>query len=206
MTSATDSSAKIPVQSQARTAAVIDVGTSSIRMAVAQIDATGNVQILETLSQGVSLGKDTFTAGEIMRPTIEECVSVLQSYRDKLAEYQITDPRDIRVIATSAVREASNRLAFLDRVYVGTDFHVEPLDEAEVHRITYRSIRPHLGESQDFLQSRVVITEVGGGSTELLLVENGKSPIRILIVWDHSGFVKTCTAIAHQQIRFATSW
>jgi exopolyphosphatase / guanosine-5'-triphosphate,3'-diphosphate pyrophosphatase len=157
-----------------RTAAVIDVGTSSIRMAVAEIAPDGEVRPLETLAQGVSLGKDTFTTGQINRQTIEECVRVLRSYRQKLQEYQITDPADIRVVATSAVREAANRLAFLDRIYVGTGFNVEPLDEAEVHRITYRSIRPHLAELQEVLESRVVITEVGGGSTELLLVEGGE--------------------------------
>ena len=158
----------------ARTAAVIDVGTSSIRMAIADIAADGDVRVLETLSQGVSLGKDTFTTGEIGRRTIEDCVRVLRSYREKLKEYQIHDPNEVRVVATSAVREAANRLAFLDRVYVGTGFTVEPLDEAEVHRITYRSIRPHLRASKEFLNSRVVITEVGGGSTEFLLVESGE--------------------------------
>jgi exopolyphosphatase / guanosine-5'-triphosphate,3'-diphosphate pyrophosphatase len=157
-----------------RTAAVIDVGTSSIRMAVAEIAPDGEVRTLETLSQGVSLGKDTFTTGQINRQTIEDSVRVLRSYRQKLQEYQISDPAGIRVVATSAVREAANRLAFLDRIYVGTGFNVEPLDEAEVHRITYRSIRPHLSELQEVLQSRVVIVEVGGGSTELLLVESGE--------------------------------
>ncbi|MGE0375551.1 MAG: HD domain-containing protein [Planctomycetaceae bacterium] len=154
--------------------AVIDVGTSSIRMAIAELHSSGTVRTLETLTQGVSLGKDTFTSGEIARSTIKECVSVLKRYRKTLEEYRIVAADQIRVVATSAVREATNRLAFLDRIYVATGLTVEPIDTAEVHRIAYRSIQPQLRNSRDLMKSRVVITEVGGGSTELLLVENGE--------------------------------
>ncbi len=50
----------------------------------------------------------------------------------------------MRVVATSAVREAMNRLAFIDRVYIATGLEIEPLDEAEVNRITYMGIQPLL--------------------------------------------------------------
>ena len=53
-----------------RPAAVIDIGTSSIRMAIAEIDSAGGVRTLETLSQAVNLGKDTFTKGTIEKATI----------------------------------------------------------------------------------------------------------------------------------------
>ncbi len=156
-----------------RHVAVVDIGTSSIRMAVAEINPAGEVRTLETLSQGVSLGKDTFTRGEIAKTTIEECVRVLKSYRAKLEEYAIERPSDIRIVATSAVREATNRMAFLDRIYIATAFDVDPLDAAEVHRITYRSIQPQLAASERLQDAHAFITEVGGGSTELLLVESG---------------------------------
>ena len=70
-----------------QTAAVIDIGTSSIRMAVAEIDDARQIRLLESLSQGVTLGKDTFTKGVIEKQTIEECVRVLKLYRAKLEEF-----------------------------------------------------------------------------------------------------------------------
>src|SRR5437868_12428898 len=127
-----------------RQVAVIDIGTSSIRMAIAEITAAGQVRQLETLAQAVNLGKDAFIRGAITKGTIEECVRVLKSYRRILQEYQIENAAHIRVIATSAVREATNRLAFLDRVYIATAFAVEPLDEAEVIRVTYLGVQPFL--------------------------------------------------------------
>ncbi|QDT31237.1 Ppx/GppA phosphatase family protein [Thalassoglobus polymorphus] len=156
-----------------RTVAVIDVGTTSVRMAIAEIFPDGDVRLLESLSQAVTLGKDTFTRGEIARNTIEECVAALKAYRRKLNEYQITRAEDIRVVATSAVREATNRIMFADRMFVATGLSVETLDAAEVHRITFRGVQPMLKGQVDLFQSQSFVTEVGGGSTELLLLKQG---------------------------------
>lgn len=156
-----------------RPAAVIDIGTSSIRMAIAEIGERSRVRTLEALSQAVNLGRDTFTRGAITKATIEDCVRVLRTYRRILREYQIEKPEQIRVVATSAVREAANRLAFVDRIYIATGFQVEPIDEAEVNRITYLGIQPFLTADPILAQARAVAIEVGGGSTELLVVKGG---------------------------------
>lgn len=153
--------------------AVIDIGTSSIRMAIGQIDPAGRVDTLDSLSQAVSLGKDTFTKSSIDASTTEQCVRVLKSYREFLAEYQITDPAKVRVIATSAVREAANCGSFLNRIFVATGFRVDPIDEAEVNRVTYLGVQPLLSSEPRFTEGQVLVTEVGGGSTEVLLVQQG---------------------------------
>ena len=165
-------SASHPIQEK-RVVAVIDIGATSVRMAIADIYGDGNVRVLESLSQAVTLGKDTFTQRRIRKSSIEQCVRVLKSYRRLLAEYGITRPDQMRVIATSAVREAINRLAFLDRVYIATGIDVEPLDEAEVNRITYMGIQPLLQSDPRLANSKCVVVEVGGGSTEVLVVQAG---------------------------------
>src|SRR5262249_18416305 len=78
----------------------------------------------------------------------------------------------IRVVATSAVREASNRLAFIDRVFIATGIQVEPIDEAEVNRITYLGVAPFLHHERSLAESHAIVVEVGGGSTEVLVVRN----------------------------------
>ena len=162
-----------PSAPPSRQVAVIDIGTSSVRMAVAEITAAGQVRQLETLAQAVNLGKDAFISGAISKATIEDCVRVLKSYRRILKEYQIENPAQVRVVATSAVREATNRLAFIDRIYIATGFQVEPLDEAEVIRITFLGVQPFLLSDPTLAQGRALVAEVGGGSTELLLVKGG---------------------------------
>ncbi|OHB81963.1 MAG: exopolyphosphatase [Planctomycetes bacterium RBG_16_64_10] len=154
----------------AKPVAVIDIGTSAIRMAIAEIGPEGQIHKLETLTQDVQLGRDAFTRGAIGRATIEDCVRVLKSYRQMLDEYQITRSDRIRVVATNAVREAENQLAFLDRIYIATGFQVEPTDEAEVSRITYLGIQPYLRREPALANATALVLDVGGGSTEVLVV------------------------------------
>lgn len=155
-----------------RTVAVIDIGASSLRMQIAEINTeTGAIRNLESYTQAVSVGKDSFIKGHIEKSTIEDCVRVLQIYRAKLDEYQITDPNDIRVIATSGVREASNRVAFDDRIFVATGFEIEPFDEAELHRVTYLGILPFIEKQSQHFSGKSIIFEAGGGTSELLLLD-----------------------------------
>jgi exopolyphosphatase / guanosine-5'-triphosphate,3'-diphosphate pyrophosphatase len=155
-----------------RPVAVIDIGATSLRMAIAEINPHGQVHLLESLSQAVSLGKDSFIKGRLDKATIEDCVRVLKIYREKLREYRITRRDQIRLVATSAVREAANQLAFLDRVFIATGFEIEPFDEAELHRVTYRSVAPFLELSPVAPETTQIICEVGGGSTEVLAMRN----------------------------------
>lgn len=157
----------------ARPVAVVDIGATSVRMAIAEIDSMANVRILEEISQVVSLGHDTFSTQKISRKSIEECAVVLRSCRRLMREYGITRPDQMRVVATSAVREATNRLAFIDRMYIATGFEVESLDEAEVNRITYMGVQPLLQSTAQLASVKTVVVEVGSGSTEILVVRGG---------------------------------
>lgn len=162
-----------PEQDAKKTVAVIDIGATSIRMAIAEVDQHGRVHTLENVSQPTKLGNDTFTQRKIRKSSIEECVRILRSYRRLLLEYGVTEPNQLRVVATSAVREAMNRLAFLDRIFIATGIEVEPLDEAEVNRITYMGIQPQLQADPKLASNRSMVIEVGGGNTEILVVKAG---------------------------------
>jgi len=151
--------------------AVIELGTSAIRMAIGESDGSTFVRVIEQLVRGVSLGKDTFTTGEIQRKTLQECVKVLKSYRRKLKEYQCSDPKHIRIVATSAVREAANRMEVLDRIYIATGFAVELIDDAEIARVTYLGVRPLLQNDAALADAITVVAEVGGGNTEVLVLK-----------------------------------
>lgn len=151
--------------------AVIELGTSAIRMAIGESHGGTTVRVLEQLVRGVSLGKDTFTTGEIQRKTLQDSIKVLKSYRRKLKEYQCCDPNHIRIVATSAVREASNRLEVLDRIYIATGFAVELIDDAEIARVTYLGVRPLLQNDALLCDALTVVVEVGGGNTEVLVLK-----------------------------------
>lgn len=171
--SAATDAGKTPSFGPPRTVAVIDIGAISIRMAIAEIHADGNVRTIESLLQPVDLGRDAFENRRLSRKGIERAASVLKRFRRILDEYGVRDAADIRVVATSAVREATNRIAFVDRVFVATGLDVEPIDEAEVNRITYMGITPMLLGLAETAESKSVVLEVGSGSTELLMIRGG---------------------------------
>jgi len=159
--------------SQTRPVAVIDIGSASIRMAIGEIVSDGSIRLLESLSQDVDLGHDTYTRGRIRQKTTEGCVLVLRSYRQLLQEYGITKAEQVRIVATSAVREATNRMSFLDRIYVATGMEIEAIDQAEVNRITYLGVQPMIETHPTLTDAQSIVTEVGGGSTKVLLVQSG---------------------------------
>ncbi len=153
--------------------AVIDIGATSIRMSVAEIAPDGDFRTLDTLVQAVDLGREAFDTRRISRATIERSVNILRRFQRVLREYGIRSGPHIRVVATSAVREAINRLAFTDRIFIATGLVVEVIDEAEVSRVTFMGVSPHLERDDELRAARSVIVEVGGGSTELLVMRDG---------------------------------
>ncbi len=143
MSSAPSVRAANPSETDKRPVAVIDIGATSVRMAIAEIDSCGNIRTLETLSQAVSLGKDTLRSDD-PQAVDRRMRSRIEKLSQATARVRHYAPEQMRVVATSAVREAMNRLAFLDRIFIATGMVVEPLDEAEVNRITYMGIQPLL--------------------------------------------------------------
>ena len=162
-----------PAAAPPRVVAVIDVGSTAIRMEIAELAAAGTARTLESLQQPVHLGKDTFTTGRIQQSTIEECVRILKGYRRVMAEYGVTEPTQVRAVATSSVREAVNREMFVDRLYMATRINVEAIDEAEETRLTYLAVQGVLQSEPDLKRGDALVIEVGGGDTEFLLVQDG---------------------------------
>jgi len=156
-----------------RPVAVIDVGTTAIRMDIAEISPEGEIRTLDSLQRAVNLGKDTFSGGRIRQATIEECVGILQSYRRVMEEYGISGDDQVRAVATSAIVEADNGDTFLDRIYIATRISVAPIEESDVNRLTYVALYRLLEQETFLKEGNALIIEVGGGNTKVLLTKEG---------------------------------
>lgn len=156
-----------------RQVAVIDIGARAIRLDIAEISPDGKMRLLDSLQQAVSLGKDTFSEGTIDRASIEECVGILKGFRHVMNEYGIVSSDQIRAVATSSVREASNRDTFLDRIYIATGITVAILEDAEVEHLIHLAIHDLFESEPVFKQGNVLLAEVGGGTTHLILIQDG---------------------------------
>lgn len=154
--------------------AVIEIGSTGIRLLVAQTASGGVPEILDRSEQPVVIGRDVFTQGAISRSTLLVCLQILRRYAEQLAAYGITAAETF-VIATSSVREAANRDPFVDRIRVKTGFTVRVIDGIEENRLMYLAVLGAFKGSSESLKSKdSMIMEVGGGSTELMLIAQGR--------------------------------
>ena len=154
--------------------AVIEIGSTGIRLLVAELTEDGNKNTLDQCEMPVSLGLDVFTTGSVSRETLLQCIHILLRYKELLVSWDLK-PAQTAVIATSAVREAKNRDPFVDRIFVKTGFHVQVIDGIENNRLTYLAVENCLKNARnESLTQNAIILEVGGGSTELMLMEKGK--------------------------------
>ncbi len=156
---------------QKQVVAVIDIGSSAIRMVVAEVGPKTEIRYLENLQKPVALGKDVFTTGRISNLVMREGISILKNFKTVTDSYGI---KKIHAIATSAVRDAANRDNFIDQIFVRTGIDVEILDGAEENRLELIAVEHALGEKYDYQKKSCLIIEVGSGSTEMIILNQGE--------------------------------
>ena len=149
--------------------AVIDVGSNSIRMAIAQVFADGTVDVMERTFRPVRMGQDTFVAGRLSGATMAAVIGILRDYRKMIEMYGV---QHIRAVATSATREATNADGFVDRIYMSTGFDLEVIDPSEEARLIVSAIRGEFDGLATEQRQEVLVAEIGGGNA-LLSVLSG---------------------------------
>jgi exopolyphosphatase / guanosine-5'-triphosphate,3'-diphosphate pyrophosphatase len=154
-----------------RPVAVLDMGASAIRLMVAELRPGTPARILEEASRGVLLGKDTFTSGRLGAATVEATLKALEGFRRIMDAYGVVT---YRAVATSAVREATNRDTFLDRVRLRTGIDVEVIDGSEENRLSYMAVREVLRDHEALVAGDAVLVEIGGGSADLSFLRKGE--------------------------------
>jgi exopolyphosphatase/guanosine-5'-triphosphate,3'-diphosphate pyrophosphatase len=146
--------------------AAIDIGSNSIRMLAAEVDANGKILPLAAERQVVRLGTSVFREGRLNEATMNLACEVLTGMA---ASYRRQDVLAVRVVGTAALRDASNQPEFLARAstIVGSPVEViSGLEEARLVHLGVQSLWRHP-------KQRLLVADIGGGSTELILSENG---------------------------------
>ena len=147
---------------------VVDVGSNAIRLQVIEIrDAAGEPLVLESRREAVRLGQDVFLTGSIPQASVRGAVEALRRFAALCQRWQV---KGIRAVATSAVREAANRERILRRIEEASGIRVEVISGAEEAWLLARGVEARL----DLSRGRSLLVDVGGGSVEVTLVEDGQ--------------------------------
>lgn len=162
--------AQAPAPEPPKPYAALDLGASAIRLVIAEGEGD-SMRIIEEASRGVLLGKDTFTSGRIGQPTVEATLQAIEGFRAIMDTFGVVR---YRAVATSALREASNRDTVLDRIRVRTGIDVEVIDGSEENRLTYLAVRESLKSLPEMARETCLVAEVGGGSADLSTLHGGE--------------------------------
>jgi exopolyphosphatase/guanosine-5'-triphosphate,3'-diphosphate pyrophosphatase len=148
--------------------AAVDMGTNSFHLIIVQVKSDSSFKIIDREREVIRLGSHKgkeFTW--ISEGEMEKAIDVLRDF-GKIAQFYRAD---VRAIATSAIREAKNKNEFIDRVYEETGITVEAVDGRTEVELIYLGVQNAL----DVQDKRILCVDIGGGSTEFLLGENGDS-------------------------------
>lgn len=148
----------------ARRVAAIDCGTNSIRLLIADLSPErSQVSDITRRMEIVRLGEGVDTTGRLAEAAIERTITALRGYADLIKEH---GARSVRMVATSASRDAENSADFTRRVkdVIGVEPEVVTGDEEAGLSFTGATRELSGAYEQPFL-----VTDIGGGSTEFVL-------------------------------------
>jgi exopolyphosphatase/guanosine-5'-triphosphate,3'-diphosphate pyrophosphatase len=145
------------------TLAAIDIGTNSVHLVIAKARPDGGFDILGKEKEPVRLGHGGNDLDKLSPDAIERGIEVLGRYR------QIADSHGARIaaVATSAVREATNRADFIERARSEAGVEIDVISGTEEARLIYLGAQQAL----PLFDQRSMVVDIGGGSTEFVYGE-----------------------------------
>ena len=144
----------------------IDIGSNSIRQTIADVSPTGIIRVVDELKAAPRLGAGLSKRGSISEIAIQNALSTLSRMATLANQLGV---KRTEVVATSAVREASNGEQFLRLVRSETGLKIKILRGEDEARLAFRSALAHF----DLAVGRAVVMDIGGGSLELALSADG---------------------------------
>ncbi len=150
--------------------AAIDIGTNAMRLLFANvIEDEGETWFKKAalFRMPIRLGEDVFEYGKIKKKRAKKLIQIMQAFSLLMEANEVVR---YRACATSAMREAENGMKLIELIYKETAMNIElisGLEEAEIIRGT--QIKHLLSTNKNWLY-----VDVGGGSTEITLFENGE--------------------------------
>ncbi|WP_037502454.1 Ppx/GppA phosphatase family protein [Sphingomonas jaspsi] len=153
----------------------LDLGTNNCRLLIAR-PSDGGFTVIDAFSRIVRLGEGLSTSGKLSEGSMDRAVEALGICADKLRRRHVTLARSV---ATEACRRAVNGRKFAERVRRETGIALEIISPQEEARLAvlgcHKLLEPGDGPA--------LIFDIGGGSTELVLIEQGEVAPRIRAWW-----------------------
>ncbi|MBB5984385.1 Ppx/GppA phosphatase family protein [Sphingobium lignivorans] len=152
--------------------AALDLGTNNCRLLIARPEGDRFV-VVDAFSRIVRLGEGLGATGRLSDAAIDRTISALSVCADKLRRRRVVLARSV---ATEACRQAANGAEFVARVAAETGIMLDIISAQEEARLAVLGCQSLLESGE----GPAMIFDIGGGSTELVLLEDGPDGPRIV--------------------------
>jgi len=153
-------------------AAIIDLGTNTCNLLIASVNSA-DYKILHQSKQLVKLGDDKIKANQISPEATKRTINAFNIHKEIIKKYNV---EKVRVLATSAVRSAENKIDFLEKISEKSGWIVKLISGEIEAELIFKGV---LLAFED-LSTPSVILDIGGGSNELILTYSKE------IIWKES--------------------
>ena len=146
----------------------IDIGSNAVRLLLANVFEKNGIPVADKanlIRVPLRLGMDVFNSGSISEERIGSLIKTMKAFSYLLEVYQ---PIALTICATAAMREAANKDEIVARIKTETNLDVKIIDGLTEARIISQYNSNSLLTDGD----RTMFVDVGGGSTELSVIEN----------------------------------
>ncbi|MFM9827573.1 MAG: Ppx/GppA phosphatase family protein [Sphingomonas sp.] len=154
--------------------AALDLGTNNCRLLIARPSPTG-FTVVDAFSRIVRLGEGLAATGRLSDAAIDRTLAALSICAEKLRRRNVALSRSV---ATEACRRASNGAAFIDRAYRETGIALDIITAEEEARLAVLGCHILIEPGDD----PALVFDIGGGSTELVLIDT-RSPVPRVLDW-----------------------
>lgn len=141
-------------------AAVIDLGTNTFHLIIAELSPAGIAVIYKT-NVPVRLGEGRINEHLIIPQAFERGIATLRNFRAEIDKYEV---EVVRALATSAVRSAANGQEFVAEAARSAGISIDVITGAAEAELIFRGVK-----ASGAIQQESLIMDIGGGSTEFII-------------------------------------
>lgn len=140
---------------------VIDLGTNSFHTLIVDVFPNGSFEVIDKFKEMVRLGERGFSGENLTDSIVKRSIRALERVKMLAEGWGATE---YLAFATSAIREAKNGGAVIEKIRRETGIHVQPIDGVFEAQLIYQGIRRALD-----MRNPTLMVDIGGGSTEFII-------------------------------------
>ena len=159
----------MPKKGKNKIVGVIEISSRELRLKIAQT-SKGKYKLLDSLVYPLSLGHDTFSTGKISFDKVDKACDIIKNFLHVTKEY---GAEEVKAVATTALREATNREYILDQIKIKTGLAISVLGDYEEKRYIKRIMFSTTDKT--YLKSALMVY-MGSGNIGISLLQDGKIP------------------------------